>query len=174
MTAELKATRGPWVAVAGTTTGRQVIAPEQPKVRRNVAAVGGQNREANAALTRSDPEHPLSSELHAPAGVGHAPGSASRGGSGADDVAALQAENERLRERIETLRRALAWHGDWSRMATTREDWQQEIDEGLAWVQNNPEPGHPIRPSLAEAAEARVAELEGALREIREHCHLQT
>ncbi len=49
-------TPGPWLAVDGSTTGRAVIAPEQPKVRRNVAAVGGQNREANARLIAAAPD----------------------------------------------------------------------------------------------------------------------
>ena len=50
---------------------------------------------------------------------------------------------------IATLRRALAWHGDWTRMATTRADWQQEVDEALRWVVENPEEDRPPRPWLA-------------------------
>jgi len=44
------------------------------------------------------------------------------------------------RRTIEILSRALAWHGDPQRMATTREEWQQEIDAAIAWVKANPEP----------------------------------
>lgn len=44
---------------------------------------------------------------------------------------------------IEILRRALAWHGELARMATTREEWQQEIDEAIRWVKDNPEEGRP-------------------------------
>jgi len=49
---------------------------------------------------------------------------------------------------IEILRRALAWHGDPQRMATTREEWQQEIDAAIAWVKANPEEGRPSFSSL--------------------------
>eukprot|EP00913_Durusdinium_trenchii_P008084 g7581.t1 len=42
-------TPGPWHSAEGTATGRSVIAPQQPKVRLNVAHVGGaQKRDANA------------------------------------------------------------------------------------------------------------------------------
>jgi NTP pyrophosphatase (non-canonical NTP hydrolase) len=64
------------------------------------------------------------------------------------------ASEDRLREAertIETLRRALAWHGDPQRMATTREEWQQDIDAAIAWVKANPEPGRPSFPTLAAA-----------------------
>jgi hypothetical protein len=50
------------------------------------------------------------------------------------------------------LRRALAWHGDPGRMATTREEWQQEIDEAIRWVKDNPEEGRPSFPSWRESA----------------------
>lgn len=54
---------------------------------------------------------------------------------------------------IAILRRALAWHGDPQRLATTREEWQQEIDEAIRWVRDNPEPdGRPSFPSWAEPA----------------------
>lgn len=49
---------------------------------------------------------------------------------------------------IEILRRALAWHGDPSRMATTREEWQQVVDEALVWVRANPEEGRPSFPNI--------------------------
>lgn len=45
-----KATPGPWVDQAGSTSGRAIVSPEAPKVRRNVAAIGGDRRDANAAL----------------------------------------------------------------------------------------------------------------------------
>ena len=38
----------PWKVVPGTTSGCAIIAELEPKVRRNVASVGGQVREANA------------------------------------------------------------------------------------------------------------------------------
>lgn len=66
---------------------------------------------------------------------------------------------------IEILRRALAWHGDWQRMATTREDWQREVDEALCWVQENPEEGRLIRPTLAASAAADQSVEVGRLRE---------
>lgn len=50
---------------------------------------------------------------------------------------------------IEILRRALAWHGDPARMATTREEWQQEVDAAIVWVNANPEPDRPSFSSLA-------------------------
>lgn len=50
---------------------------------------------------------------------------------------------------IEILRRALAWHGDRQRMATTREEWQQEIDAAILWVKQNPEDGYASFPTLA-------------------------
>ncbi|MGI4744933.1 MAG: hypothetical protein ACRYGI_11560 [Janthinobacterium lividum] len=74
---------------------------------------------------------------------------------------------EALREAgqtIEILRRALAWHGDPQRMATTREEWQQEIDAAIVWVKANPEPDRPsfssfstpAAPEPTEAGEWRV------------------
>ncbi|MCA1199174.1 hypothetical protein K9B35_14445 [Sphingomonas sp. R647] len=68
---------------------------------------------------------------------------------------------------IEILRRALAWHGDALRMATTREEWQQEIDAALVWVRQNPEEGYPSFPSftareyLPEALPGHWATAEG-------------
>lgn len=56
-------TPGPWQAIEGATTGRLVIAPEQPKVRRNVAAVGGRNRDANADLIAAAPDLLKSAEV---------------------------------------------------------------------------------------------------------------
>lgn len=41
-------TEGPWADEVGTTSGRVVVSPTAPKVRRNVASVGGQARDANA------------------------------------------------------------------------------------------------------------------------------
>ena len=38
----------PWKVVPGTTSGCAIIAELEPKVRRNVASVGGQVRDANA------------------------------------------------------------------------------------------------------------------------------
>lgn len=52
---------------------------------------------------------------------------------------------------VETLRRALAWHGDPARLATTREEWQQEIDEAIRWVKDNPEEGRPSFSSWSDA-----------------------
>jgi len=49
-------TSGPWIVVDGTTTGKAVIAPNEPKVRKNVAMVGGQNREGNAYLIAAAPD----------------------------------------------------------------------------------------------------------------------
>lgn len=49
-------TKGPWSDVKGTTTGRGVVALREPKVRFNVAACGGPNREANARLIAAAPE----------------------------------------------------------------------------------------------------------------------
>jgi len=51
------------------------------------------------------------------------------------------------RRTIEILSRALAWHGDLIRMATTREDWQQTIDTAISWVKANPENGRPSFPT---------------------------
>ncbi|MEH3121139.1 MAG: hypothetical protein PGN16_04030 [Sphingomonas phyllosphaerae] len=50
------ATPGPWIDSDGTTTGRVVTAPGQPKVRRNVAVCGGPNRVANARLIAAAPD----------------------------------------------------------------------------------------------------------------------
>lgn len=49
-------TPGPWLDGEGNTTGRVVTAPEQPKVRRNVAACGGPNRDGNARLIAAAPD----------------------------------------------------------------------------------------------------------------------
>ena len=46
----------PWEDRPGTTTGRIVIAPTQPKVRVMVASCGGPNRDANARLIAAAPE----------------------------------------------------------------------------------------------------------------------
>lgn len=52
-------------------------------------------------------------------------------------------------KRVAILRRALAWHGDPARMATTREEWQQEVDDAIEWVKANFEDGRPSFPSFA-------------------------
>jgi hypothetical protein len=44
------ATDAPWLDADGTTSGRVVVAPDQPKVRYSVASCGGQRRNANAEL----------------------------------------------------------------------------------------------------------------------------
>ncbi len=49
-------TPGPWIDQPGTTSGRVVIAPEQGKVKRNVASCGGPNRDANARLIAAAPD----------------------------------------------------------------------------------------------------------------------
>jgi hypothetical protein len=46
---------------------------------------------------------------------------------------------------VDTLRRALIWHGDPVRLAKTREEWQQEVDEAMRFVRDHPEDGHPGR-----------------------------
>jgi len=51
---------------------------------------------------------------------------------------------------VENLRRALAWHGDLARMATTRESWQQDVDEAIRWVKDNPEEGLASFPTLVQ------------------------
>lgn len=44
-------------------------------------------------------------------------------------------------QRIERLRRIIARYGDRVAMAMChRPDWQQEIDEAMEWVADNPEP----------------------------------
>ena len=58
------------------------------------------------------------------------------------------------RQEIQILRRALAWHGELGRMATTREEWQQTIDAAIVWVKANPEPNRPSFPSMAAYAPA--------------------
>ncbi|MCW2763403.1 MAG: hypothetical protein JWR85_3604 [Marmoricola sp.] len=58
------------------------------------------------------------------------------------DAALTPRADQSDKRTIEILRRALAWHGDPQRMATTREDWQQEIDAAIVWVRENPEPGY--------------------------------
>lgn len=54
---EVKFTRGPWISVEGTTSGREVLA-EKPstKSRLRVARIGGPDRDANAHLIASAPE----------------------------------------------------------------------------------------------------------------------
>lgn len=42
-------TPGPWYEAPGTTTGRIVVAPNTTKAKRRIAALGGPDREANAA-----------------------------------------------------------------------------------------------------------------------------
>lgn len=42
-------TPGPWHAAPGTTTGQIVVAPNTTKAKRRVAAIGGPDRDANAA-----------------------------------------------------------------------------------------------------------------------------
>lgn len=42
-------TPGPWHAAPGTTTGRIVVSPNTTKAKRRVAAIGGPDRDANAA-----------------------------------------------------------------------------------------------------------------------------
>lgn len=66
-----KHTKGPWKSIDGTTTGKAVTAPNEPKVRRNVAMVGGPNRGANARLIAAAPdmleallEAPIPSKYH--------------------------------------------------------------------------------------------------------------
>lgn len=49
-------TKGPWTVADGTTSGKVVLALDEPKVRRNVAACGGPNRSGNAALIAAAPE----------------------------------------------------------------------------------------------------------------------
>lgn len=51
-------TSGPWVAQAGTTTGMEVVAPGQAKIRRTVARCGGRpvDREGNAHLISAAPD----------------------------------------------------------------------------------------------------------------------
>lgn len=78
---------------------------------------------------------------------------------------------------IEILRRALAWHGDMQRMATTREEWQQTIDEAIVWVKANPEPGRvsfssilldPV-PDATQTREAEGQSFEALERFITDH-----
>lgn len=49
-------TPGPWTVQDGTTTGKVVLALGEPKVRRSVAACGGQRRDANARLIAAAPD----------------------------------------------------------------------------------------------------------------------
>lgn len=49
-------TKGPWTVADGTTSGKVVLALEEPKVRRNVAACGGPNRSGNATLIAAAPD----------------------------------------------------------------------------------------------------------------------
>ena len=54
---EAQHTPGPWVSGDGMTTGRLVSAPNvTAKARRNVAHVGGPDREANARLIAAAPD----------------------------------------------------------------------------------------------------------------------
>lgn len=62
-----------------------------------------------------------------------------------------------VQRQTEILRRALAWHGDPQRMATTREEWQQVIDEAIVWVKANPEPDRPSFSSFAAGGPPRTA-----------------
>lgn len=65
--------------------------------------------------------------------------------------------------RIERLRRILARYGDRVPMAMChRADWQQEIDEALAWVADHPEPLEGVHHNLAPAD---AAKLDGFIRE---------
>ncbi len=66
---------------------------------------------------------------------------------------------------IEILSRALAWHGDPQRMATTREEWQQTIDTAIAWVKTNPEPG---RVSFSTWANVTPATLNNTAVEVKQ------
>lgn len=51
-------TPGPWHDAPGTTTGRIVVAPNMTKAKRRVAALGGPDREANAAyIAACSPDH---------------------------------------------------------------------------------------------------------------------
>lgn len=56
-----------------------------------------------------------------------------------------------MRHQVEVLSRALCWHGDRARMATTREEWQQTVDEAVKFVTDNPEEGRPSFPSWGAA-----------------------
>jgi hypothetical protein len=70
----------------------------------------------------------------------------------AGEIAELKvpnAEPDGAEKTIAILRRALAWHGDPQRMATTREEWQQEVDAAIVWVKENPEPDRPSFSSWA-------------------------
>lgn len=52
----------------------------------------------------------------------------------------LRVKVRRQEEMIERLRRILHRYGDRVPMATChRADWQQEIDDAMEWVANNPE-----------------------------------
>lgn len=68
---------------------------------------------------------------------------------------------------VAILRRALAWHGDPQRMATAREEWQQEIDEAIRWVRDNPEEGRPSFSSFNSGVDPTRAPM-GALRALRD------
>lgn len=58
---------------------------------------------------------------------------------GCDEDAAVVVGNEAAAE-IERLRRLLHKYGDRIPLATNaRPDWQQEIDEAMEWVANNPD-----------------------------------
>ena len=75
----------------------------------------------------------------------------------AQPEAARVGEDWEMQREIEILRRALAWHGDPQRMATTREDWQQTIDAAIVWVKANPEDGYASFPSISSAPAPRNA-----------------
>lgn len=49
-------TSGPWIAQDGTTSGREVIAPNAPKSKRVVARYGGPDRDMNSYLGAAGPE----------------------------------------------------------------------------------------------------------------------
>lgn len=53
---EFYGTETPWIVVRGSTAGCQVISESAPKLRRNVASVGGPRRDANARLISAAPE----------------------------------------------------------------------------------------------------------------------
>ncbi len=72
-----------------------------------------------------------------------------------------------MRQELETLRRALAWHGDPVRMATTREEWQRDVDEAMRWVKDNPEDGRPSFSSFNSGVDPTRAPM-AALRALRD------
>ena len=54
-----------------------------------------------------------------------------------------------MRQQVEVLSRALLWRGDPVRLARTREDWQQTVDEAVRFVRDHPEEGMPSIPAGA-------------------------